>query len=158
MMKLSLFSSSLTIGEKAPNFNLKDQDGKIHQLNDYKGKKLIIYFFPKAFTPGWTKQACGLRDNYSSFRTKNISILGVSYDSKSKLKDFKERYELKFNLLSDNDKVMGSLYDVNTFYFFPQRKTFLIDENGILVHIINSVNINNHSEDILTIFKKIGGT
>ena len=89
---------------------------------------------------------------------KNISILGVSYDSKSKLKDFKERYELKFNLLSDNDKVMGSLYDVNTFYFFPQRKTFLIDENGILVHIINSVNINNHSEDILTIFKNIGGT
>ena len=158
MMKLSLFSSSLTIGEKAPNFNLKDQDGKIHQLNDYKGKKLIIYFFPKAFTPGWTKQACGLRDNYSSFRTKNISILGVSYDSKSKLKDFKERYELKFNLLSDNDKVMGSLYDVTTFYFFPQRKTFLIDENGILVHIINSVNINNHSEDILTIFKNIGGT
>ena len=158
MLKLSLFSSSLTIGENAPEFSLKDQNGKIRRLSDYKGKKLVIYFFPKAFTPGWTKQACGLRDNYNSFETNDISILGVSYDSQNKLKNFKEEYNLSFNLLSDNKKVMGNLYDVNSFYFFPQRKTFLIDEKGVLVHIINSVNINNHAEDILKIFKNLGGT
>ena len=158
MLKLSLFSSSLTIGETAPEFSLKDQSGIVRQLSDYKGKKLVIYFFPKAFTPGWTKQACGLRDNYDSFKINNISILGVSYDSKTKLRDFKEEYDLSFNLLSDNDKLMGNLYDVNSFYFFPQRKTFLIDEKGVLVQIINSVNINNHAEDILKIFKNLGGT
>ena len=158
MLKLSLFSSSLTIGKTAPEFSLKDQSGIVRQLSDYKGKKLVIYFFPKAFTPGWTKQACGLRDNYDSFKINNISILGVRYDSKTKLRDFKEEYDLSFNLLSDNDKLMGNLYDVNTFYFFPQRKTFLIDEKGVLVHIINSVNINNHAEDILKIFKNLGGT
>ena len=158
MLKLSLFSSSLTVGENAPEFSLKDQSGRERQLSDYKGKKLVIYFFPKAFTPGWTKQACGLRDNYESFKTNNISILGVSYDSQIKLKDFKEEYDLSFNLLSDDNKVMGDLYDVNSFFFFPQRKTFLIDEKWDLVHIINSVNINDHAEDILKIFKNLGGT
>ena len=158
MLKLSLFSSSITIGENAPEFSLKDQSGRVRQLSDYKGKKLVIYFFPKAFTPGWTKQACGLRDNYNSFETNDISILGVSYDSQNKLKNFKEEYNLSFNLLSDNKKVMGNLYDVNSFYFFPQRKTFLIDEKGVLVHIINSVNINKHAEDILKIFKNLRGT
>ena len=157
MLKMSLFGSSLKIGENAPNFILNDQDGKQHQLSDYKGKKLVIYFFPKAFTPGWTKQACGLRDIYSDFALNNISVLGVSYDSESKLSEFKEQYNLEFDLLSDSKKTMGELYDVNSFYFFPQRKTFLIDENGVLVHIIDSVNINSHANDILAIFKKLKG-
>ena len=154
MFKISLFSSSLKLCDSVPNFNLKDQNGRQHQLIDYKGEKLVIYFFPKAFTPGWTKQACGLRDNYESFRKNNISILGVSYDTEDKLKLFKEKYNLDFNLLSDSEKIMGKLYDVNSYHFFPQRKTFLINENGVLVHIINSVNIDNHADDILKIFKK----
>ncbi len=154
---MSLFSSSLKIGENAPDFTLNDQDGKQHQLSDYRGKKLVIYFFPKAFTPGWTKQACGLRDNYSSFNLNNISILGVSYDSEGKLAEFKEKYNLEFDLLSDSKKTMGEQYDVNSFYFFAQRKTFLIDENGVLVHKIDSVNINNHADEILLIFKKLKG-
>ena len=154
---MSLFGSSLKVGENAPNFILNDQDGKQHQLSDYKGKKLVIYFFPKAITTGWTKQACGLRDNYSSFNFNNISILGVSFDSESKLAEFKEKYDLEFDLLSDSKKTMGEQYDVNSFYFFPQRKTFLIDENGVLVHKIDSVNINNHADEILLIFKKLKG-
>jgi len=85
----------------------------------------------------------------------NISILGVSYDSGIQLKEFKEKYNLEFNLLSDSEKIMGELYDVNSFYFFPQRKTFLIDEDGKLVHIIDSVNIGSHADDILEIFKKL---
>ena len=152
---MSLFGSSLKVGENAPDFILNDQDGKQHQLSDYKGEKLVIYFFPKAFTPGWTKQACGLRD--SDFTLNNISVLGVSYDSESKLSEFKKQYNLEFDLLSDSKKTMGELYDVNSFYFFPQRKTFLIDEDGILVHIIDSVNINSHANDILAIFKKLKG-
>jgi len=155
MFKVSLFSSSLTVGGNAPDFTLNDQSGKQHSLENYKGKKLVIYFFPKAFTPGWTKQACGLRDNYISFIENGISILGVSYDSESQLAGFKEKYNLEFDLLSDTDKIMGKLYDVNSFYFFPQRKTFLINEKGVLVHVMNSVNINNHAEDILAIFKKL---
>ena len=155
MFRMSLFGSSLKVGENAPSFILNDQDGKQHQLSDYKGKKLVIYFFPKAFTPGWTKQACGLRDSYSDFASKNISILGVSYDSQNKLARFKEEHSLDFDFLSDAEKIMGDLYDVNSFYFFPQRKTFLIDENGILVHIIDSVNITSHAHDILSIFKKM---
>lgn len=157
MLKMSLFGSSLKIGENAPNFILNDQDGKQHQLSDYKGKKLVIYFFPKAFTPGWTKQACGLRAIYSDFVLNDISVLGVSYDSESKLSEFKEQYNFEFDLLSDSKKTMGELYDVNSFYFFPQRKTFLIDQNGVLVHIIESVNINSHADDILEIFKKLKG-
>jgi len=157
MFKISLFSSSLTSGENAPNFILNDQDGNQHELKHYKGKKLVIYFFPKVFTPGWTKQACGLRDNYTSFKTNNISILGVSYDSQMQLKEFKEKYDLEFDLLSDSEKTMGKLYGVNSFYFFPQRKTFLINEEGKLVHVIDSVNIDSHANDILEIFKKIQG-
>ena len=81
--------------------------------------------------------------------------MGVSYDLESKLAEFKEEYNLEFDLLSDSKKTMGELYDVNSFYFFPQRKTFLIDENGVLVYIIDSVSINSHADDILAIFKKI---
>ncbi len=100
------------------------------------------------------KQACGLRDESKSFEDYNISILGVSYDSEEKLKLFKEEYNLPFDLLSDSKKNMGRDYDVNSFYFFAQRKTFLIDEKGILVHIFDDVNINSHPEDILKIFTK----
>jgi len=96
-----------------------------------------------------------LRDNYESFKKNNISILGVSYDSEHQLKAFKEKYNLDFNLLSDSKKVMGELYDVNSYHFFAQRKTFLINEDGILVHIIDSVNIDNHADDILKIFNTL---
>ena len=148
-----LFGTSLQIGNPAPHFLLKDQDGKMHQLDDYKDKKLIIYFFPKADTPGWIKQACGFRDEFQNFEDLNISILGISFDSKSDLKSFKEKYSLPFDLLSDTDKVMGSAYRVNKYFFFPSRKTFLINEKGILVHIFDEVNLHTHPKDILKVFK-----
>ena len=151
---LFCFGAYPSIGEKAPDFELKDQDGVVHRLNDYKGKKLVIYFFPKAETPGWIKQACGFRDSQDNFQEDNISIIGVSYDSQDVLKDFKNNHKLNFNLLSDFEKKMGGRYGVNSFYFFPSRKTFLIDENGILVHIIKKVNLNSHSNHILTFFRK----
>lgn len=148
-----LFGTSLRIGNPAPHFSLKDQDGKLHQLDDYKDKKLVIYFFPKAGTPGWIKQACGFRDEFQNFEDFKISILGISFDSKSDLKSFKEKYNLPFDLLSDTDKVMGSAYGVNKYFFFPSRKTFLINEKGILVHIFDEVNLHTHPIDILKVFK-----
>ena len=125
----------------------------MHQLDDYKDKKLVIYFFPKADTPGWIKQACGFRDEFQNFENFNISILGISFDSRSDLKLFKEKYSLPFDLLSDTDKVMGSAYGVNKYFFFPSRKTFLINEKGILVHIFDEVNLHTHPIDILKVFK-----
>lgn len=152
LLNVFLFGANLDIGTAAPNFELKDQDGVIHKLNDYKGKKLVIYFFPKAETPGWIKQACGFRDEFDNYKINNISILGVSFDSQSVLKSFKDKYSLNFNLLSDSERVMGNAYSVNKWYFFPSRKTFLIDEGGILVHIFDDVNLHSHPDDILKFF------
>ena len=87
-----------------------------------------------------------------TFKDLNISILGISYDSQDQLKSFKEKYNLPFDFLSDSEKLMGSDYGVNSFHFFPQRKTFLIDEKGILIHIFNNVDLNRHPKDILKIF------
>ena len=151
---MSIFGSVPEVGVFAPNFSLEDQDGVIHNLEDYRGKKLVVYFFPKADTPGWVKQACGLRDNFSNYEKLNISILGVSYDSKASLKSFKEKYNIQFNFLSDSNKEVGKSYGVNRF-LFASRKTFLIDEKGILVNVINSVNINTHASDILSLFESL---
>ena len=151
-LKFSLFGATLKIGQSAPDFSLIDQDGNLHQLHDYEGKNLVIYFFPKADTPGWIKQACGFRDEYKNFEKYNISILGVSYDNESALRSFRKKYALNFNLLSDSKKEMGNAYGVNKYYFFPSRKTFLIDKNGVLIHIFDDVNLHTHPEDILKFF------
>ena len=150
-----LFSSPIKIGELAPEFKLYDQDNRIHKLEDYRGKKLVIYFFPKAETPGWIKQACGFRDEFQSFENSQIEILGISFDSKKVLKKFKEKYNLPFNFLSDINKEVGSAYGSNKYYFFPSRMTFLIDEKGFLVHIFDEVDLYSHPKDILKFFGQI---
>ena len=150
---MSIFGNTLELGKPAPNFTLQDQDGNRRMLNDYRGKKVVIYFFPKADTPGWRKQACGLRDNFENYEKLNIEILGISYDSKATLKKFREKYDIQFNFLSDFNKSTGRAYGVS-WYFFTSRKTFLIDENGILIHTIDSVDINTHASDIITLFEK----
>ena len=151
-LKFSLFGATIEVGQSAPDFSLIDQVGNLHQLHDYIGKNLVIYFFPKADTPGWIKQACGFRDEYKNFEKYNISILGVSYDDQSVLRSFKEKYDLNFNLLSDPKREMGNAFGVNKYYFFPSRKTFLIDKKGVLIHIFDNVNLHTHPEDILRFF------
>jgi len=151
-LNILLFGSNLRVGSTAPDFQLRNQDGILHRLDDYKGKKLVVYFFPKAETPGWIKQACGFRDKFDDFQDHNISILGVSFDSERTLRSFKEKYELNFDLLSDADRVMGEAYAVNKWFLFPSRKTFLIDEKGMLVHIFDEVNLHSHPDDILKFF------
>ena len=149
---MPIFGSAPEIGEKAPSFSLPDQDGKIRNIEEFLGNKLVIYFFPKADTPGWTKQACGFRDESEKFKNLNIKIIGISYDSPKSLAAFKKKYNIPFDFLSDKQKKVGSKYGVNRF-FFTSRKTFLIDENGLLVHIVHSVNLNTHSDDIISLFK-----
>ena len=147
-----LIARSPAIGVEAPGFSLKDQDGTLHNLSDYRGKKLVLYFFPRANTPPCKKQACGLRDKYDSFEKSNISILGISFDPAKRLKGFKEKHNIDFNFLSDTKKETAKSYGVNKF-FFTSRKTFLIDEKGVLIKEIGSVDVSTHADEILQIFK-----
>ena len=142
----------LKINQKAPNFQLYNQNSELISLSDYKGKNLIIYFFPKAFTPGWTKQACGFRDEYKIYKENNIEILGISYDSKERQKEFSRKYNLSFPLLSDSDAQVSKLYGVDTF-FFPKRVTFLINEEGVVFDIIKNISLNDYAKKIIKIFK-----
>ena len=153
---LSFTSSNvndLQVNQKAPDFKLYNQNAELVSLSDYAGKNLIIYFFPKAFTPGWVKQACGFRDEYKQYRDNNIEILGISYDTKERQKEFSQKYNLSFQLLSDVDAKVSKLYGVDT-YFFPKRVTFLIDENGIVFDVIDDMSLGDYAENIIQIFKK----
>jgi len=149
---MPLFGPTPGLGKPAPEFSLPDQDGTMHSLQDYRGQRLVVYFFPKADTPGWIKQACGFRDESETFEKYNIAILGVSYDSPGALRAFKSKYNIPFHFLSDTKKETGMKYGVNRI-LFPARKTFLIDENGILIHIIDNVNLHTHPRDVLSIFE-----
>ena len=150
---MPLFGSTPDLGKYAPNFSLLDQDGNRHSLKDYHGQKLVVYFFPRADTPGWIKQACGFRDESETYEKYNITVIGVSYDSQKALKAFKSKFNIPFNFLSDNKKEASSKYGVNRI-LFSSRKTFLINEDGILIHIIDNVNLHTHPKDILSIFQK----
>lgn len=136
----------LTINTQAPDFTLPDQDGKMHSLSDYKGRKVILYFYPKDNTSGCTKQACSFGDLFPHFREKGVEILGVSKDSVASHKKFQEKFNLPFTLLSDTEKTVIQAYDVwkeKTLYgkksFGVVRTTYLIDENGIIVKAFGNV-------------------
>ena len=146
-------SSQLKIGDKAPYFELYNYDNTMITLDQYRDKNLVIYFFPKAFTPGWTKQACGFRDNYEIYKANNIEVIGISYDNVLRQKNFSKKYNLQFPLLSDSDASISKLYGVDT-YFFPKRVTFLINKDGVVFDIIKNISLDNYAEKIIEIFKK----
>lgn len=148
--------SKLKPGDKAPEFQVKDQDGNIRRLSDYKGKKLVLFFYPKASTPGCTAQACNLRDNWETFLSKGYEILGVSADSEKKQQNFKDKYELPFPLLADEDKevinafgVWGPKKFMGKEYDGINRTTFIIDEEGKIEEVIEKVKTKEHAEQIL---------
>ena len=146
-------NNEIEIGSKAPNFKLFNQDSELVSLSDYNGKNLVIYFFPKAFTPGWVKQACGFRDEYEDFNKYNIEIIGISYDTKEKQKEFSKRYNLTFPLLSDIDAKVSKEYGVDT-YFFPKRVTFLINKDGVVFDVIKNVSLEDYGTKIIQAFKE----
>jgi peroxiredoxin Q/BCP len=148
--------TTLTKGDKAPDFKAADQDGTLHSLADYTGKKLVVFFYPKADTPGCTAEACDLRDNYHRFIAQNYELLGVSADSPKKLLKFKDKYKLPFPLVADEDKTMLNTFGVwgpkkfmGRTYDGIHRTTFVIDEKGIIEDVITSVKTKEHSAQIL---------
>ncbi len=146
----------LKIGDKAPNFKTLDQNGTMHQLSDYKNKKLVLFFYPKASTPGCTTEACNLRDNYKRFQSLGYKILGVSADSAKRQQNFILKNNLPFNLLADEDKkvinafgVWGAKKFMGREYEGIHRTTFVIDEKGIIEDIILKVKTKEHTLQIL---------
>ncbi len=148
--------TTLKPGDKAPDFKGKDQNGKELSLEDFKGNKLIIYFYPKDSTPGCTAQACNLRDNYEVLLKKGYKVLGVSADSEKSHLKFIEKYELPFSLIADTEKEMIKAFGVwgpkkfmgKTFDGI-NRTTFVIDENGIIEEVIDKVKTKEHTEQII---------
>jgi len=148
----------LKIGDSAPEFKVKNQSDRMVELNQFKGKKLVIYFYPKDNTPGCTAQACNLRDNYTEFTDKGYEVLGVSADSVAKHEKFIAKQNLPFDLLADEDKTMLNAYGVwglkkfmGKEYDGIHRTTFVIDENQIITNIIEKVKTKEHAKQILDV-------
>ena len=148
--------TTLTAGDKAPDFTGKDQDGKKVSLKDFKGKKVVLYFYPKDDTPGCTTQACNLRDNFSVLKEAGIEVIGVSPDSAESHQKFKEKHDLPFILLEDPEKEIINKYEVwgekvnyGRKYMGLFRTTFLIDEKGIILKVFKKPKTKIHSEEIL---------
>jgi peroxiredoxin Q/BCP len=147
----------LSIGDPAPDFTSTDQQGNPVRLSDYRGKKVVLYFYPKNDTPGCTAQACSLRDNYADLRAAGYEVLGVSVDDTKAHQKFKTKYDLPFTLVADTDKQVVEAYDVwkeksmyGRKFMGIVRTTFLIDEQGIITDIIEKVDTKEHAKQILT--------
>ncbi len=148
--------TTLKKGDKAPDFSGFDQDNKFHQLQDYTGKKLVVFFYPKANTPGCTAEACDLRDNFERFETNNYALLGVSADNAKEQGNFKNKFHLPFPLIADEDKsviqdfgVWGPKKFMGKEYDGIHRTTFIIDEKGIIEEVISDVKTKVHANQIL---------
>lgn len=144
------------IGKKAPAFTCTNEQGQTVSLADYKGKKLVLYFYPKDNTPGCTAEACDLRDNYKIFQKQGYEILGVSPDSAKSHQKFIDKFELPFSLLADEDHKVAESYGVwveksmyGKKYMGIQRTTFVIDEKGIVSNVIEKVDTKAHSKQLL---------
>lgn len=145
----------LTIGQKAPDFEGINQNEKVISLADFKGKKLLLYFYPKDNTPGCTAESCNLNDNYSYWQKKGYEIIGVSPDSIASHKKFTEKYGLQFHLLADTQKEILLAYDAwgekknyGKTYMGVLRTTYIIDENGLIEAVFKKVDTKNHTEQI----------
>ena len=152
-------SKILKEGDKAPDFTVTDGDGKTVRLKDFRGKKIVLYFYPKDDTPGCTKEACAFRDSYSKFRKRGIEVLGVSLDSEKSHQKFAKKYDLPFRLLADTDRAISEEYGtygekkfMGRTYMGIHRMTFLIDEKGKIKKIFNKVKPEEHAEEVLAAF------
>ncbi|WNH12207.1 thioredoxin-dependent thiol peroxidase [Thalassobellus suaedae] len=147
---------TLKQGDIVPDFSVNDEQGNLISLSDFKGKKIIVFFYPKANTPGCTAEACNLRDNYEVLKAQGYVLLGVSADSEKKQANFKSKYEFPFPLLADEDKTVINAFGVwgpkkfmGKEYEGVHRMTFIIDENGVVERVIEKVNTKDHAAQIL---------
>ena len=146
----------LQVGDKVPVFSVSDDRGNIQKLSDYKGQKLVVFFYPKASTPGCTAEACDLRDHYKELQDAGYALLGVSADSEKRQRNFSEKYDFPFPLLADEDKqvinafgVWGPKKFMGREYDGIHRMTFIIDENGVVERVIDKVKTKVHAAQIL---------
>ncbi|UCE94373.1 MAG: thioredoxin-dependent thiol peroxidase [Flavobacteriaceae bacterium] len=148
--------TTLKVGDKAPDFSVNNQHGETVSLKDFIGKKVVLFFYPKASTPGCTAEACNLRDNYSSFQNKGYEIIGVSADSEKRQLNFSNKQELPYSLLADENKDVIMAYGVwgpkkfmGREYDGIHRTTFVIDEKGLIADVISKVKTKDHAAQIL---------
>ena len=146
----------ITVGNLAPDFSLLGSDGNTHKLSDYRGKKIVLYFYPKDNTPGCTNEACDFRDNHNIIESKNAIVIGISKDNIKSHDKFINKLQLPFLLLADEEKNVCSLYDVlkeKNMYgkkvIGIERSTFIIDENGILLKEFRKVKVKNHVNEVI---------
>lgn len=147
---------ALSAGDKAPDFTTKDQDGNLVKLSDFRGKKIVLYFYPKDMTPGCTAEACDLRDNYKVLQKQGYEVLGISTDDEKMHRKFIAKENLPFRLLADTDKSVHEKYGTwieksmyGRKYMGTARVTFVINENGIIAEVIGKVDTKNHAAQIL---------
>lgn len=147
-------------GDKAPEFTVQDASGEQISLADFRGRKVVLYFYPKDDTPGCTKQACNLRDSYHVFEERGIKVLGASLDTPESHREFAAKYNLPFTLLADTDRKLAEAYDVYGEQVYPDgkfmgvaRKTFLIDEEGRIKKVFNKVSVTEHADEVLAGFQ-----
>lgn len=138
----------LAVGSDAPAFTAKDTNGNTVSLSDFKGKTVVLYFYPKDDTPGCTKQACSFRDASNDYKSKDVVVLGVSADDEASHQAFTQKYSLNFPLLADTDKTLIKAYDVDG-GGYAKRVTYVIDGNGKITNVDSNVNTSTHAGDVL---------
>lgn len=153
-------SDTLKPGDMAPDFTLMDQNGNSVSLHDYRGMNVVVYFYPRAMTPGCTVQACEIRNSEDKLKNEEIVVLGISADPVKKLKQFEEKQDLNFTLLSDEDHKVTEAYGswglkkfMGREFMGILRQSFLIDKNGKILHVMHKVDTKTHHQDILNFFK-----
>jgi thioredoxin-dependent peroxiredoxin len=155
---LVLFNGMREQGDPAPDFELPDQDGNPVRLSDFRGSPVVLYFYPKADTPGCTTQACGIRDHRADYEAAGAVVLGVSPDPVKAVKKFADKQSLNFRLLADEDHSVCELYGVwaeksnyGRTYWGALRTTFVIDEEGVVRHVIPNVSPKTHDDEVLSV-------
>jgi peroxiredoxin Q/BCP len=146
-------------GDAAPDFEARDEKGREVRLSDFRGQRVVLYFYPKDDTPGCTREACSFRDSHSTFEDQKIKVLGVSLDDESSHQAFISKFNLPFTLLADTDHAVSDAYGVygeqrwgDKKYMGVSRKTFLIDERGVIKNVFDKVNVEAHSDEVLAAF------
>jgi peroxiredoxin Q/BCP len=148
-------------GDQAPDFELPDQDGRAVKLSDFRGRRVVLYFYPKADTPGCTTQACGVRDHQADYEAAGAAVLGVSPDPVAKVKRFDEKYALDFPLLADEDHAVAEAYGVwaqksmyGRTYFGNERTTFIIGDDGRVSDVLRKVKPGEHDDQVLAALER----
>ena len=155
MLFISCYAQDITLkeGDVAPDFKLMSDAGQWIKLSDYKGKNVVLYFYPKDQTSGCTKEACSMRDNLPKITAENTVVLGVSVDNVASHKAFKEKEKLNFTLLADTAKTVVKQYSGLNPLGMAKRVTFIIDKNGVIKKIFSKVDVSVHSEEIIAVLK-----